>query len=246
MKPFHATHPGLTTLRPPGPLGGAAVGVWESWLPTPGPLGWNDPADPTRVTANTLEDDPDTRLLAAVAYGEASVLDVFEEMAAIASVIVKQARARGESLPSLLSPGSTFAFAASDGNRRTAAFQSATPEQRHANTGMRHALEAARHAMTDGHDFSNGGWFWDGNDIKTNYARHFKVRRGIRFSDPAHNIHKIEPNAVLVTTYWDPGTNTKVRGSYQETYVSTAAYGQTVFWRYTEEFLKATGNKVYH
>jgi hypothetical protein len=39
--------------------------------------------------------DAETRLLAAIVYGESSTADVFEEMAALANVMVRQSKARG-------------------------------------------------------------------------------------------------------------------------------------------------------
>ena len=66
-------------------------------------------------------------LLAAVAYGESSAKDVYEEMAGIASVLVRQSDDRDQELETLLGPKGTFAFAASDGNPRTAAFRKASP-----------------------------------------------------------------------------------------------------------------------
>src|SRR5262249_21766745 len=84
-------------------------------------------AGPAHVVRET---DATVRLLAAVAYGEASTQDVYEEMAAIANVIVRQQQARSTTLKALLGPSGTFAFAASDGNARVATFRKATPAER--------------------------------------------------------------------------------------------------------------------
>ncbi|WP_404654339.1 hypothetical protein [Raoultella terrigena] len=53
---------------------------------------------------------------------------------------------------------------------------------------MSNALVAARNALIDGPDLSNWAYFWDGVDIKLNYSKHFKVKHGIKFTDPIHNI----------------------------------------------------------
>ena len=104
--------------------GGDPLG-W-SWLgDTPGPLGVVDHGDPLVahglggmllahcVAPSTspstsakfqspdakllkAQEDADVVLLAAVAYGEASAGDVYEEMAAIASVVVRQRTAAGQ------------------------------------------------------------------------------------------------------------------------------------------------------
>lgn len=115
------------------------------------------------------------------------------------------------------------------------------------------AYRAARHAMAGGHDYSNGAYFWDGWDIKTNYSRHPKVKVGIRFSDPAHNIFGIEESTVLVvkmkkvketqgakTTY----AKTEI-GRYDHVYVSTAAHGGTVFWKFNPEYVRLERKSEY-
>jgi hypothetical protein len=268
--------------RTPGSLGIGDHGdpaAW-SWLgDTPGPLGIDDLAAPdvcyaregtllaqrvlpaggkaapaTDADAELLkaQEDSDLVLLAAVSYGEASTKDVFEEMAAIANVIVRQKTARATTLAKLLGPKSTYAFAASDGNARTKALKDAKPADRLKNAGMVSALKAAKNALdAKGTDYSNGAYFWDGADIKTNYSNHPKVKLGIKFTKPEHNIYKIKESSVDVTTYWQVHgkdgklVNGKERGKYTYTYESTAAYGGTIFWKYGADFLKATGNKEY-
>ena len=101
--------------------------------------------------------------------------------------------------------------------------------------------------MIWGKDFSNGAYFWDGLDIKTNYKNHPKIKGGFLVADKAHNIYSIESSSVKETTYWldAKGKPSKVRGTYAHTYESTAAEGGTIFSKYTDEFIKATGNKKY-
>ena len=272
----------ISPARTPGSLGiddHADPAAW-SWLgDTPGPLGVNDLATPLVCTALDepllarrvlfgtgatepaadadaallkAQEDPDLVLLAAVAYGEASTKDVYEEMAGIANVIVRQKSARATTLAKLLGPKSAYAFAASDGNARTKALKDAKPADRLKNAGMVSALKAARNALDPkGTDYSNGGYFWDGADIKSNYANHPKVKKGIKFTDEAHNIYKIKESSVDVTTYWQVAgkdgklVNGKERGKYTYVYESTAAHGGTIFWKYGADFLKATGNKEY-
>jgi ribosomal protein L27 len=63
--------------------------------------------------------DQETRLLAAMAYGEASAEDVEDEMKALASVLVRQRNARGyASMTSFTSTDKTFSFVVKDGNKR--------------------------------------------------------------------------------------------------------------------------------
>jgi hypothetical protein len=197
------------------------------------------------------EQDEKVLLLAAVAYGESSAKDVYEEMAAIASVLVRQSDERDQKLDVLLGPKGTFAFAASDGNPRTAAFRKVSPHARETDSGMALAIKAAHNALDDGKDYSNGAYFWDGADIKTNYANHPKVKLGFKFTDPKHNIYNIKETSVDITVHWKvPGKDGKLvdgkaRGSYTYVYESTAAWGGTIFWRYSDAYLKATGNAEY-
>ncbi len=193
--------------------------------------------------------DEGIRKLAAVAYGEASTKNVFEEMAAIANVLVRQQKARGySSISVFINSDKTFAFAAHDGNQRYAKLMAATDAEIAQDTGMALAVKAAKNAlMENGIDYSNGAFFWDGADIKSNYARHPKVRAGIHI-DSAHNIYKIDNKYVPGEEWWRDaqGNNTKLRGKWSYKYESTAAYGGTLFWKYNPDFLKATGNKEYN
>jgi hypothetical protein len=117
-----------------------------------------------------------------------------------------------------------------------------------ADAGMSAAVRAARNALSpNGVDYSNGAYFWDGADIRSNYDRHPKVRGGIRFGDPAHNIYSIKELDVPGEEWWRnaAGQNTRLRGSWSYKYESTAAHGGTIFWRYNPDFLRATGNRAH-
>jgi len=194
--------------------------------------------------------DKDTKLLAATAYGEASTKDIFEEMAAIANVLVRQQKARSyPTIGEFIKKDTTFAFAAHDGNARYAKLVLAKDSEIVSDKGMSAALNAAINALsTTGIDYSNGAYFWDGADIKSNYDKHPKVRGGIHFTDPKHNIYGIEEKDVPGEEWWRDaqGKNTKLRGKWNYKYESTAAYGGTIFWKYNADFVKATGNKVYN
>ncbi|EYF01641.1 hypothetical protein [Chondromyces apiculatus] len=196
----------------------------------------------------------DLLLLAAISYGEASTANVYEEMAGIANVLVRQAKARsGGSISGLVSGHRNFAYAASDGNARFAAFkakQLTLVDMREGNDGMRLAIKGAINALRDGHDYSNGAYFWDGKDLGTNYSNHEKVKKGLKFSDESHRIFTVDgspiaDNAVPTTTYWydKNGKATKERGSYDYTYETTAVWGSTVFSKTTDAYRKATGGK---
>lgn len=219
--------------------------------PSPSPTPPTPNPTPSAEEAPKL--DEETRLLAALCYGESSTANVFEEMAGIANVVVRQAKARGKTVKELLESDTTFAFAASDGNKRYAAFKKASDEATTKDAGMSNAVRAAQNALAPaGTDYSNGAYFWDGADIKTNYASHAKVVAGIKFSDKAHNIYGIEESGKLIIVKWQKKNKktgkieeTTERGRYDHVYISTAAYGGTIFWKYNPDFIKATGNKEY-
>ncbi|HEX5245478.1 MAG TPA: hypothetical protein VFW23_19620 [Tepidisphaeraceae bacterium] len=196
------------------------------------------------------EKDEEVLLLAAVAYGESSAKDLFQEMAGIATVMVSQRDARDQTLKELLAQGSTFAYAASDGNPRTAAFHKASPHARNISHGMSMAIKAAHHALDYGEDYSNGAYFWDGLDIKIKDRKHFRVLKGIKFTKPEHNIYHMEESRVNITIHEKIHKDGKlvdgaVRGNYTYVFESTAAWGGTIFWQYSKDFLKATRNTEY-
>ncbi len=212
------------------------------------PVGTTPAAAAPAAAATKLDDD--TRALAAVAYGEGSTANVFEEMAAIANALVRQQKARGyATIAAFIKADKTYAFAAHDGNPRHGILIKASEQAIAADTGMSAAVRAARNALSaTPTDYSNGAYFWDGADIKTNYSNHAKVLAGIKFTDPKHNIYDIAEKNVPGENFWRDANNrpTKSRGKWNYKYESTAAYGGTIFWKYNEDFLKATKNKEYN
>lgn len=199
--------------------------------------------------------DAETRLLAAMAYGEASAADNADEISALASVLVRQRDARGyASMTTFTSSDRTFSFVVKDGNKRYAKLIKASDAQVLSDPGMSAALTAAKNALSGGPDLSNGAYFWDGGDIKTNYRNHFKVRHGIRFSAPGHNIYGIAESRKLIKL-----TKTVVKksagktvsketveiGRYDHVYVSTAAFGGTIFWKNNDEYMAVTRAKAH-
>lgn len=195
------------------------------------------------------------RKLAAIAYGEASTLNDENEIGGIAFAVANRARAWGaKSVDALLKADTNYTYAVTDGNERYNKLMKASEEDIQKDEGMKIAIVMARHALGNtGDDPSNGGLWWDGADIKSNYSKHAKVKDGIHFGDPKHNIYNIkESSQGEVTIYWKvrnkktgKEVNSKSRGSYSHVWISTAAYGGTIFWKYDGDFLKATGAKNY-
>lgn len=211
-------------------------------------------SQPENDTKNEL--DKQTRLLAAMTYGEASTKNNQDEMMAIASVLVRQRDARGyKDMNSFVAGEKTFSFVINDGNVRYTSLMNASEKDISQNSGMQDAISAAKNALSGGPDLSNGAYFWDGADIKTNYANHFKVKQGIKFTDPSHNIYGIKDSTRLIVKYkitkirdktTKKTTTQKVEiGRYDHVYESTSAYGGTIFWKFSNEYLKVTHAKEY-
>lgn len=203
--------------------------------------------------ADELSDE--TRLLASMAYGESSMQDVPEEMLALANVLVRQRDARGyKDLMTFTKNEKSFSFVISDGNVRYQKLMNASGSEIASNAGMTAAVTAAKAALAGEKDLSNGAYFWDGADIKSNYKHHYKVRRGIHFGDKSHNIYSIDESIALVIM-----TKTAVQkkngevisktevevGRYDHVYESTAAFGGTIFWKFNPEYVRLNHAKEY-
>lgn len=193
--------------------------------------------------------DAELHELGAIAYGEASVKAVVkEELYALASVMIRQRDARGyKSIRKFVTGDKTFSFVVKDGNVRYKKMMKATASEIAKDAGMAMALEAARNALANGTDHSNGAYFWDGLDIKTNYKNHFKVKRGIKFTDPAHNIYDLKESKEIVIKWAnkDKLKDGKVIGKEkvevdrrENVYDSSAAYGGTIFWKHSRSHIR--------
>lgn len=200
--------------------------------------------------------DLQVRKLAAMTYGESSAKNNLDEMYALASVLERQRIARGfPDISTFSSKDKSFSFVASDGNPRYRKFMCANDFEIAHNTGMQFAIEAALNAMNGGSDFSNQAFFWDGADIKEKYRTHAKVRVGIRFSKPEHNIYKIAESTLLVIKHKnivrvDHTTGQRVLnheeiGRFDHVYESTAAWGGTIFWKLSPQYLEVMKAKEY-
>lgn len=169
------------------------------------------------------------KLLAGIVYGESSTQYNFNEMAAIASAVVRRRDAvKQSSVNNLVLRYKNFSYVVYNNNPR---FKKLMCAQSEAEFDL--AYKAARNALHGGKDYSNGGCFWDGYDLKTSGTRHPKYRDGFYFSDRKHNIFAVtEPEPVIRKSKY---------GYYSNKYVSTAAFGNTIFWKVDNKFLLATG-----
>jgi len=186
----------------------------------------------------------DHQMLAALAYAEASVANIFEEMAAIANTVVNRMRGQGHtSVVDFFNDRKQEGYAAGIGNVRYNRYMllsqgpgvpriSGFPQ-------MENAFEAAENALSmNPIDYSNGAYFWEGKDFSHNVKNNRPGTRyldGVRFSLPEHNLENI-PEAKILSARMKKNR----KGDYDYTYETTAAYGGTIFMRYTLEWKRAT------
>lgn len=198
--------------------------------------------------------DAQTRKLAAIAYGESSGANDPNEIGAIAWAVANRARAwGGKTIEEMLTADPNYTYVVKDGSPRYNRLMKASEADIQADTGMALALKFALSALANtGADPSNGAYWWDGLDFKTNYARHPKVREGFHFVAPEHNIYDVKETSHETTIYWkvrDKKTgkevNSKVRGKFKYVWESTAAYGGTILWKHDADYVLATGGKAY-
>jgi len=196
----------------------------------------------------------EVRLLAAIAYGEASTANDPLEIGGIAFATANRCRAwGGKSVIELRAVDPNYSFAWNGSNARFNKLMNSPDSEIGLDRGMEFGAEWARKAIAnEGLDPSNGAFWWDGLDFKTNYAHHKKARAGFKWGDPSHNIFGVPEHRVEVIVRWKI-RNKKTgrildgaeRGRYDSVWVSTAAHGNTVFWRHSPDYLQATGAKAY-
>jgi hypothetical protein len=196
----------------------------------------------------------DLRLLAAVAYGEASVATAPQEIGGIAFAVVNRCRAWGnKTVSELRAADPNYSYAWDGSNVRFNKLMRTADKEIELDQGMKLAVEWAGNAVANtGSDPSNGGFWWDGLDFKTNYANHPKVRDGFKWGDPSHDIFDVPEKRRTVIVRWQV-KNRKTgkivdgaeRGRYDSVWLSTAAHGSTIFWIHNPDYLKATGGKSY-
>jgi hypothetical protein len=198
--------------------------------------------------------DSNTKKLAAIAYGEASAANDPIEIGGIAFAVANRARAWGnKTISELLLADPNYTYAVKDGNARYEKLINASDDEIAHSTSMKLALTCATNALANnGNDPSNGAYWWDGVDFKTNYKAHPKVKDGFRYGDSTHNIFNADEKRVSVTIFWKvrnkktgKEVDSKIRGKYTAVWVSTAAHGKTIFWTHDADYLMATGGKAY-
>jgi len=148
------------------------------------------------------------RLLAAVAYGEASTANDPQEIGGIAFAVANRCRAWGnKTVSELRAADPNYSYAWDGSNARFNKLMRTTDAEIELDQGVKLAVEWAEKALANsGPDPSNGGFWWDGLDFKTNYANHPKVRDGFKWRDPWHNIFDVPEKRRNVIVRWQVKT----------------------------------------
>lgn len=179
-----------------------------------------------KITPEEIVKFSELRLLAAIAYGESHWSNVYEEMAGIASAVIRRRDAANfDTVNQLVVQNKSFSYVVYNGNERFLKLLHGEKRK------YEQAYIAAFNALNYGEDFSNEGCFWDGYDLKVSGTKHYRYRCGFRYSDPSHNI------------FGTPEPPIKSRqgsiGIFYFTYVSTATQGRTIFWKLDQLYLDA-------
>lgn len=197
--------------------------------------------------------DPEAQLVAAIAYGEASVEDNENEIAGIAHAVVNRARAWKKTISAMLQSDPGYTYAANGHNIRFNLMKKATVKSINQTRAMRIAVNAASQALAGkGLDPSNGAYWWDGVDLMERKSVNPRINQGFKYATDDHNIFDMKPIKKTLIIYWkvrNKKTGEEVdsseRGRYDCVYISTAAQGKTIFWRYNDDYVRATGAKEY-
>lgn len=178
--------------------------------------------DPQRIAEH--------KLLSAIAKGESTDGEIYDEMQGIAAATLRRVKAaRKDTLNALIKKYPRYSYVVCSNNELYNNLLCDKDEGRHAK-----AYDAAKSALEGKEDRSNGGCFWDGKDLKAYGKNHTTYKAGFKFSDPSHNIFGIQEPPPL-------RKKGEKEGYYDYTYISTAAHGNTIFWKISDEFLKANG-----
>jgi len=193
--------------------------------------------------------------------GESSMLNLFDEMAAIASIFERQRISRGcKDFIEFKKKHPTYAFALSDGSDRANLVMNATEKDIQTKEPMATAYRAVMHVLSGGKDYSNGAFFWDGYDFKTN-PNHFKKRTGFKYGSPNHNIFSVPeqrkkpPYKKTKKTKVNGVVKTEIIAETDFVYESTEAFSGTyqkgkknqltgtIFWKMNAIYVEFMNNK---
>jgi hypothetical protein len=212
-----------------------------------------DKEDPDLAGLVETVPDAETRLTAAIAYGEASVDEVVDEIAGIAHAVANRAKAWRKTVPQMIAADPGYSYATNGTNVRFNLLMKSQLDEINNSRAMRIAVNSAAQALAEkGEDPSNGAFWWDGIDLKEYRNENSRIKLGFKYGAKSHNIFDMPPIKKTVIKYWQVKSkltgllvDSTERGRFDYVYISTAAHGGTIFWRYTREFVGASGAKEY-
>jgi hypothetical protein len=213
----------------------------------------NDKEDSDLARLVETVPDAETRLTAAIAYGEASVDEVVDEIAGIAHAVANRAKAWRKTVPEMIAADPGYSYATNGKNVRFNLLMKSTLDSINRSRAMRLAVNSAAEALAGkGMDPSGGAFWWDGIDLKDYRQENSRIKLGFKYGAESHNIFSMSPIKKTVIKYWqiknkvtDALVDSTERGRFDYVYVSTAAHGKTIFWRYTQDYVGASGAKEY-
>ena len=190
------------------------------------------------------QEDFDTIVAAVV--GEASKKHNLEEAYAIADVIMNRANYTQETAAHIVKSSGIRGYNDESITRVS------KNEMLNIDKGITNARAAVIDAFIGTVDSSNGAYFWDGKDIAITDRndRLYNPHRdwGLFYTSSTHDIHHtgniLFPDIICYYEL-ENGKQGGFRGKYNHIFDSTAAYGDTVFWKYNPDFMRAEGNKEY-
>lgn len=188
---------------------------------------------PTTTCTDKPTEVSEIKLIAAIVYGEASPNSPYEERAAIANALVRKSKSyKYTSVNEFVAKRGTQLSSLHPINVRVREVLCSDLEN-----DFHELYQIALNALDEnGVDYANGGCFWDGIDLLTKGENHLHFKWGYKFTNPEHDVFNAGDT---------PPINEK-HPDYDFALESTAGYGHTVFWKYTQEFMAATGTEQCH
>lgn len=178
---------------------------------------------PDAITNNKVTligSQADYEMMTAALYGEGS--KNLEEMQAIGDVIMNRADIMGTNMATeITAPYQVDGY--NDDSRKVTSNNRTANKNSKLNTARQAAMTTM---LGTSRGKSNGAYYWDGSDIKTN---EHNTKWGIHYTNKAHDIYNTGDSLVgPYQEFWKPSG--KNRGDpWNHKLDSTAAYGGTIF-----------------
>ena len=172
----------------------------------------------------------DFEMMAAALYGEAT--NNLDEMQAIGDVIMNRAEFMGTSARNEISASGQV-----NGYNETSRAAISNGRTSNEDSKLNNARNAAiTTILGTSSGKSNGAYYWDGADITSNSHRNW----GIHYTDSSHDIYGTGDTTGGPYQNYNRDANnrpTTSRGTTDHILDSTAAYGGTIFWKKSKDYM---------